>query len=272
MRRRLGLTGGVLLLASGCFLFPELDPLDDRHGPDGGGVVDPRPDAASPSAEAGGGCPGFFCDDFEGAFRWDRFRVRSPSTAAVVTGPTAGVIPRSGRAMLQTVTTAASDAYANVERAMSPRLSGVLAMRAYLYLTSSPAARSTLFGFVARDTAGDFASLLRLRTSDDGRFIVSVTHQTVPTDRDGNALVGIGAWLCVEMVASLAEAGHVGVYVDGAQVIDADAPTTAGAAYNGILAGIFSTSGSKAQEIFVDDVAVATFDDADARRPRIGCL
>jgi hypothetical protein len=262
-----------VLGASGCFLFPELDGLDDRHGLDAGNLLDVGGADAleSPPLEGGGGCPGFFCDDFEGAFRWDRFRVRSPSAASIVTEPTTGVTPTSGRAMLRIVTTAAADAYANVERAMPPRSSGVVALRARLYLTSAPAPRTTLLGFLARDATSDYASLLRLRTTDDGRWLVTTTHSGVATDRDGAARISAGAWLCVEMVASLGSAGHVGVYVDGTQVIDADVQTTAGAPYNAMLAGVFSTNGTIAQEIFVDDVVTASFDDDDARRARIGC-
>lgn len=275
----LALAAPFVLLATSCVLFPSLDDLDARH--DAGSSSGDSATVDSGFGDGGDGdggtspaCPpaAFLCDDFEGPLRWDRIRLRDPATAKVVQGAVGPVSPVSGNAMLQLTTEVGSGDYANVEKALPARSSGVIAMRAFAYFTNAPASRTTALAFIARDAAGNIVSLLKVRAADSGVWSWSTSHPSGDRDHGSSESIAFGKWSCIEMVAAIGTTGHVAFFVDGRKVIDADDDTAPqGAPYGVVAAGMYTTSGAQREELFMDDVVVATFDDGDARSARIGC-
>src|SRR3569623_1106226 len=80
----------------------------------------------------------------------------------------------------------------------------------------------------------------------------------------------LGGWHCVEYDVAVADNGHLALYMDGALQIAGDATTLASNGWDSATIGLGFSSGAAMSDVYIDDVAIALYDDG-APVIHIGC-
>ena|GEM_PF-7133690 len=206
-------------------------------------------------------CPldALLCDDFEtqDISRWDTVLTDGGGTAMASTQRA-----RSGSSALELRYGASSTSgIAAVVLQLTPRSTGVLAVREWIYLEQPLAAFNLVvaFGNTATGqfiTAGGNSSARWVSTDQDANRVI-VDHTT------GVATPPVGEWTCVELVVDYVVNGPptVELFVAGARILDT-AIADVNPLYDHVEVGL-SRADRAGYVLYVDDVVI---DDA-----RIGC-
>ena len=299
------LAGALVVLAlGGCSLLVDPSGLSDDNatiggdgsagGGDGGALADgdagassndgALPDAATDATDAADAskspCPSFaiFCDDFEtgNTLKWSS-ETAMPNGSVVVVGPGAGAPnPWAGAFALHAYAGmnatpdggTAPENLAQVRLDIPPILSGTVFVRFYLYLPRALLVNTVIAKLGHQNTTTGPADI-QLKVGDMGgtdRFRVTTDNAIANgSDHDAVVPVPVATWTCVELGFTLASAGHLSVWSDGVQVIDAPEDTlgTGTAPYDQLRLGLGASAGTVTQELYADDYVYAT--------QRIGC-
>ncbi len=206
--------------------------------------------------DGGAGCPAgaILCEDFEsGSFDTNGWSISSLASGDSVVID--GVRPHTGALAMHGSGLALSMSHhAAIDHAL--QASGQLAVRQWIYLAQPP---------------GPFAFYLQLYTAtvgasigtdDAGHWDVSEDLGSTTTDHQTMIATPVGAWTCIEMVATQSGATQrLQAYADGQLLVDFQPAQPY--AFTDLFIGAARIPQNSAAEVFLDDVAVAP--------TRIGC-
>ena len=231
---------------------------DTNVAPDIGPPIDTGVDA--------GTCPPFatFCDDFESGnlAKWPTLLETNSGKVSVV-----GTTVFAGKhAMYATAgpSTPVNGNYPSVgagARVPIPVVtSGMLTVRAYVFMPKFLGDETTFIKAFGKNGSDD----MNVKITNGGLVKVDSDIPDAGPELTGTKAPPTGAWTCIEWHATIGTAGHQRVIVDGENALDADENTFTSQGYDSVQIGFHAANGSVTQEIYFDEVVVAT-------QP-IGCL
>jgi len=245
-------------------------------GDDGGAVAH---EAGLSDAAPSVTCPGFalFCDDFEsgGLTRWSQVLTTNNGLARVDGALDGGGGPFRGAYAMRlwagtnpSVGGVVKASTANVNAYVPAMTTGAFVYRFYVYVPAVLVTDTSLAKLAHRDPLS-FPEDVNLKVVNGGgvdRWRINVDN-AVANDAsfDSAAPVPIGRWTCLEWSLTIGHVGRLTLSADGATVIDVaeDTVGTMAAGYDDARVGISYSPGTVVQQVFVDDVALAT--------QKIGC-
>ena len=217
------------------------------------GPADSDGSAASP-------CPAFaiFCEDFEKG-TLDKFSSIEKSNAgdvSIVMTP----VHMGARAMRAfgginaAVDGSVPQSEANAVASLGPPKTGLVVVRAYVYLPKALAGTTTIFKISA--ASGDDMNVKLQAPSG----LLSVDTDTAGSGPDQLAtkVPPYSKWFCLEWRATLGTNGHHTLILDGTTILDADENTFTAGGYDQLHVGFTAAGGASAHEVFYDDLAIAT--------------
>ena len=210
---------------------------------------------------------GGFCDDFEqgNLTKWpEQNLVLSGTVAATKTGPPT---PFAGSYMFHAHGGINPPADGGVKASTAtasalppPFASGLFAFRAYVYVPQ-PLSSSTSIIKLRHQDSTTFPDDTSIKASGDGKWYAN-TDNVVANDsiHTASSAIIVGRWFCFEWNVTIGAKGRHALFIEGAQVIDAAENTvgTTTAGYDEVQVGFVTTLGGKVQDIYFDDVAIAT--------------
>jgi len=271
----------IITIASGalaaCSLLTDLSglsgapnaPLDAAAADAGTATGEAGANDAAPGAEAGLGaftCPAdaIFCEDFESTLdAWNKDEQQGATCAATNTRPHRGA--KSLRALAPFDSAAfAMNANQNqcyLEHPLPLQTSGVLAIRAYVYLVGAGQTGGFSLPWLRDPTPTGCAAGTLVSGTSDGKWQVLSYSGTGYHELDSLDAPVFDRWLCIEWVLDLRANGHVKMSVDGALVIDKDevlADSNPFCGYRALDVGIVGHRSSGEVEAYWDDIVVAS--------------
>ncbi|HTL35823.1 MAG TPA: hypothetical protein VL326_21990 [Kofleriaceae bacterium] len=230
-------------------------PGDDPSG-DGGVLGDGRRDGLGDGG-GNGLCPAFaiLCEDFEsGLTQWPMSEIVGPSTTMITT-----VRPHTGTHALESTTNQSGSAgVAGIIAPIGAHSTGVIAAR--LWVNATVPIENFDLVISLGDALND--NYTTVGGNGVGDWVVSEARTSAGTvDTDSTTATKANQWVCVEVVFTFTATAHFDVFVDGTQVVMANARTPI-PTYDTIRVGAVRGD-NLGFHVFTDDVAVAT--------QRIGC-
>lgn len=242
----------VVAVAAAACRVPAVD-LDGKSCPCASGwtcdvtsqtcVVGLPVDAATDTQPA---CIGLFCDGFESG---DTTRWTSTSTSPTATLVVQSTTIHDGAFALDcTVPAIGNGAIAAVIDDFSPVSTGVLAIRAWVFLPQP------LIHFDSLITLAGTGHVVTI-DGDDTEHWTATENGTAALDHHSTAVAVENAWQCVELDYTFAPA-TIFVYIGDIPIIDEPAADT-GAIYGEARVGV-SRADAAGSRVIVDDVVIAT--------------
>jgi len=231
-------------------------PSEDPSG-DGGALGDGRRDGLGDGG-GNGLCPAFaiLCEDFESGSltQWPMSEIVGPSTTMITT-----VRPHSGTRALESTTNQSGGAgVAAIIAPIGNHSTGVIAARVWVN-APVPIENFDLLFSIGDALNDNYSSVGGNGVAD---WVVSEARTSSGTfDTDSTTATQANQWACVELVFTFGSTAHFDVFVDGAQVLMANAMTPT-PTYDTIRVGAVRGD-NLGFHVFTDDVAVAT--------QRVGC-
>jgi hypothetical protein len=221
-----------------------------------------KPDTSAPidTGTDAGSCPSFatFCDDFESGdlSRWTSLLESNSGMVSIVGTPVfEGKLAMYAKAG---PSTPVNNVYPNVgagARVTIPVVTtGLLAVRARVFMPKILGAETTFVKAFGKNGVDD----MNVKITNGGLVKVDSDVPDAGPELTGAKDTPINEWFCIEWHATIGAAGHQRVVVNGENVLDADDNTLTSEGYDSVQIGFHAAIGSVTQEIYFDDVVIAT--------------
>ncbi|GAC1588434.1 MAG: hypothetical protein NVS3B20_16300 [Polyangiales bacterium] len=253
------LASAALFAVTGCSLVANYEGLAD-----GGSLVDGASSASS--------CPkgAFFCDGFESGddSRWSSKEsygvfpaVARVDVKNVYRGNYALHVAQDLKGMGPAETTSAG---ALIKDIPLVNTGGTFAARVFVYLPNSLSFNTHILWL-----SSPKGHLVTLVINDDNSVVARA--QSV-TSKSSSSPIPIRKYACLEWVVTLGKFGHESIFIDGKSVVEFDGDTVGDStSLSQFKMGFPHVQGTTGREIFFDDVALASFNDANVAGARLGC-
>lgn len=231
-----------------------VDPIVEAGAPnETGPAIDGDVDAAT-------WCPSFatFCDDFESGnlVKWTSLLQTNSGKVSVV-----GTKAFGGKNALYAVagpSTPVNNTYPTVgagARVTVPVVtSGLLVVRARVFMPKFLGDETTFIKVFGKNGIDD----INVKITNGGLVKVDTDIPDAGPELTGTKGPPIDKWFCIEWQATIAAAGHQRILVDGEEILAADEYNLTSQGYDSVQVGFNAANGSVTQDIYFDDVIMAT--------------
>lgn len=230
-----------------------IEPVDDA------GVLDETGSPIDGGVDAGR-CPPFatFCDDFESGdlVKWTSLLQTNSGKVSVV--GTKVFDGQNAFYALAGPSTPVNNTYPAVgagARVTVPVVtSGLLVVRARVFMPRFLGDETTFIKAFAKNGVDD----MNVKITNGGLVKVDTDIPDAGPELTGTKGPPIDKWFCIEWQATIGAAGHQRILVDGEEVLAADEYNLTSQGYDSVQIGFNAANGSVTQDIYFDDVVMAT--------------